>query len=45
MVTPFNSMIDEVRVMLVDHDNENVTEMVGLLKSFKYKGDVSKYVI
>lgn len=35
MATPFNNMIDEVRVMLVDQDKENVPKMVGLLKSYK----------
>ncbi|KAK4338914.1 hypothetical protein RND71_040376 [Anisodus tanguticus] len=37
MATPFYGMIEEVRVVLVDHDKDFVTKMIDLLKSYKYK--------
>ena len=37
LTNPVNNMIDEVHGRRVDHDNENVTEMVCLVKSFKYE--------
>ncbi|XP_060175172.1 two-component response regulator ORR21-like [Lycium barbarum] len=37
MTTPHHDMINEVGVMLVDHDKEFVIQMVDLLKSYAYK--------
>ncbi|WMV51230.1 hypothetical protein MTR67_044615 [Solanum verrucosum] len=37
MATGYYGIIDEVRVVLVDPETENVTEMVDLLKSYDYK--------
>ncbi|KAG5581341.1 hypothetical protein H5410_051968 [Solanum commersonii] len=37
METDYYGIIDEVRVVLVDPEIENVTEMVDLLKSYDYK--------
>ncbi|XP_060171218.1 two-component response regulator ORR26-like [Lycium barbarum] len=37
MAAPFYGMIEEVRVMLVDHNKEFVNEMVDLLKSYSYE--------
>lgn len=37
-MAPYNGMINEVHVMLVDHDQETIYEMVDLLESHKYKG-------
>ncbi|OIT36521.1 two-component response regulator arr1 [Nicotiana attenuata] len=36
-MAPYNGMINEVHVMLVDHDQETIYEMVDLLESHKYK--------
>lgn len=45
MATLVNSMIDEVHVMLVDHDKKNVIEMVIFLNLYEYKVNISKHVI
>lgn len=39
LITPFfNSMVDEVLVMLVDHDKENDTERLNCSSLFNIKG-------
>ena len=44
METSYYGRIDEVRVLLVDHESENVRKMVDIIKAYDYKGDISKNI-
>ena len=41
MESGYYNIIDEVGVVLVDHETENIGKMVDLLKSYDYKDDIS----
>lgn len=43
MTTAYYGMIEQIHVMLVDSDQEFVDEMVHLLMSCNYKGDITKH--
>lgn len=44
MASPNYGTIKEVHVLLVDNDKEFVTEMINLLKSYDYKGNICKNI-
>ncbi|XP_055808334.1 uncharacterized protein LOC129876881 isoform X2 [Solanum dulcamara] len=45
MATGYYGMIEELHVVLVDHEQENTTEMVDLLKSYDYEGCFPKDIV